>query len=436
MIEATHTPLPSKETQPSVEILVERTANELLDYSLEVQPTDVVLVKFAVAAHELTRKVVTALKEKGIQVRLQVLEPTIEKTILESVSAGDFSLPLGAEPPENSPQTNAQANGVTEDQLRFFHYGPGSDEARMLSECNKVLIIKERASINVDDYKIEKQLEKEFDAMQRTLIDVRVNERRWCLISVPTENSVRPADMSLEDYTRLYYEACARPWDEVWKAQNVLVEKLTNKKTLSFEVPPPPGMDQEWTTSLTMEIVDQRPVNSVAKRNMPGSEVFCAPNIHTLEGTLAIPNPVYFKEKMLPNLRITFDKGRVADFYCGGTESDNEYIKKVLATDEGSAIAGEVGIGTNPKVTRPVPDTLLAEKSFGFHIAIGKAYEYTSYLDMEGPVNVDNGNRSAIHVDLPRLMTPEFGGGTMKVDDEVFFQDGKFLDPALAVLNG
>lgn len=439
---------PSSKEVVSLREYVQKTAQQLIDYSLQIQTGDRVLIKLAPACKELGDEVIRILKERGIQSFIQVLSPEIDKVVLEGVSAGNDSMPLK---PNQLPDGTvlSEEDRVIDDSTftdsqrmaAFFHHGSGSDEANLLSACNKVLIIKERTEIS-GKYEIDPEVEKEKESMDRVLSTVRTKERQWCLISVPTEKSVRPKGMSFEDYSRLYYEACSRPWDEVEKAQDVLVEKFTGKETVQIDVPAPAGFGSEWETHLTMRIRGQRPINSVARRNMPGSEVYMSPNIDkdeagnrvgTLNGVFAVPYPVYFKERILPNFKVTFKDGKATEWFTTGGEEDMAFLTKVLTSDDGASWCGELGIGTNPIVNIPVPDTLLAEKSFGFHLAFGKAYEDKEYFGKS--VYVDNGNRSNIHIDVVRIMTEEYGGGTIVVDGETILANGKFQDPRLNVLN-
>lgn len=186
-----------------------------------------------------------------------------------------------------------------------------------------------------------------------------------------------------------------------------------------------------------MSIEGMRGANSTIAGNLPGSEVFMAPVAETLTGTYAIPYPVQFKDRVLPNIKFVFDKGKIQSFdiyYKDENDTkraeDIAFIEKVINSDAGAKTVGELGIGTNPKVDKPYLNTLLIEKVGGsIHLAIGN-----SYINKDDAI-IDNGNRSKIHIDLTRIMLPEYGGGEIQVDGEVFQKDGKFVAPELAILN-
>jgi len=44
----------------------------------------------------------------------------------------------------------------------------------------------------------------------------------------------------------------------------------------------------------------------------------------------------------------------------------------------------------------------------------------------------DNGNRASIHWDMVQMLTKEFGGGSIYVDDKLFLKDGHFVGEKLS----
>lgn len=86
---------------------------------------------------------------------------------------------------------------------------------------------------------------------------------------------------------------------------------------------------------------------------------------------------------------------------------------------------GEVAIGLNPYIEKPIGDTLFDEKIEGsFHFTPGDSLE-----------ECDNGNKSSIHWDIVNIQTPEYGGGEIYFDDVLIRKDGRFVLPELECLN-
>lgn len=258
-----------------------------------------------------------------------------------------------------------------------------------------------------------------------------VAKKQWLIIQLPTEAEARIDNYtSHQEYLDLFFRACDRPWEEIEGAQKILIgEVLSPAKKLKFMVGG--TLDSRWQTNLEMDMEEgQNWVNSTVQRNIPGSEVFSAPKQRTLKGRLALNYPVIFLGKVLPNLILEFENGRVVNnetYDENGLldEKSMDWVKQGLATDEGASEVGEIALGTNNVLDRPFLNALLIEKVAGsFHVALGGCHPLTP-----------NGVKSNIHVDLTCMMLPEFGGGEVYVDGKLIQENGRFLDPRLTVLN-
>jgi len=90
-----------------------------------------------------------------------------------------------------------------------------------------------------------------------------------------------------------------------------------------------------------------------------------------------------------------------------------EYLLATLDTDPGARLLGEIGIGTNAGIDRPVGAILFDEKIGGtVHLALGRSYPETG-----------GRNESAVHWDL---ICDLRAGGRLTADGEVLQQDGAF----------
>src|SRR5439155_585290 len=79
--------------------------------------------------------------------------------------------------------------------------------------------------------------------------------------------------------------------------------------------------------------------------------------------------------------------------------------------DEGARFVGELGIGCNAGITRPMRNILFDEKMAGtVHIAIGKSYPH-----------IGGKNVSSLHWDLIKDLR---GGGRIELDGEVVQENG------------
>lgn len=266
------------------------------------------------------------------------------------------------------------------------------------------------------------------------------NQRRiaglvpWCLIYWPTEYEAKKESLDYETYFDLFWEACNQPWLEIKKAQKKLIEKLDQGRILEFKInenDPNP----KRRTNLKMSIEGMTFVNSTIDLNYPGSEVYSAPVLSSVEGQIFFPGEYQYEGKSIEDIFLNLKKGQIEEF---SAIKGKEFLEEILNRGEGAKYLGEVAFGTNPGLKRKFFNTLLNEKVGGsIHLAIGHCYE--NEKDEDGRlIKVNNGNtqdKTSVHWDLSLLMHPQYGGGKVLLDGKLIQENGQFLDPALAILN-
>jgi len=259
-----------------------------------------------------------------------------------------------------------------------------------------------------------------------------ITESRWTRIDLPVPEEGYLTGIAWQEYYSMIMQAFNRPWEKVREAQSTLVKLLQGDRLDIFIRPDNPL----FTTQLTMSVKGMIPANSVIDRNFPGSEVFYAPVRGTLEGKMGIAYPSKFGDYILPNLILYWKKGEVVGYVVDGNTYDPRVEATLLAHkskdfNQPKVEAGEVALGTNPALYKPVGNPLCAEKALGIHVAIGNAYKETDY---EGQiVRLDNGVEANSHTDV---VVPTRGThSTIAVDGNVIQANGHFLHPDLAVLN-
>jgi aminopeptidase len=109
-------------------------------------------------------------------------------------------------------------------------------------------------------------------------------------------------------------------------------------------------------------------------------------------------------------VELVFREGEVVESRAA---SGGEYLRRALATDDGARRLGEVGIGTNFGIDRPVGAILFDEKIGGtVHLALGRSYPETG-----------GRNESALHWDL---ICDLRSGGRLLADGQELVVDGRF----------
>lgn len=381
-----------------------RIAELMVQKSLQITEGDRLLLQYNSGSSQLASMVGYQAAEQGAAVVARCEDPTVEAAILAGI--GRHRTPA-----------------VFEEIVL--------PQAADIAWATKAAIVKCMDTPEAMDI-VDGQIAAQWSQAREPLFQTRIERRRWALVYLPTKAEARLDQMNYEDYVDMFFRACDRPWEEIKDAQQVLIDEILNPGKL-LQVVAGENLNERWRTNLTMSIDGQTFANSTIGRNIPGSEVFSSPVRGTIRGRLALPYPVMFGDKVLPNLILTFEDGR-AVHYETDDESGMEWVEQQLNIDEGAREVGEIALGTNRAFNRPLLNGLYVEKVGGSgHLALGNAYQFRIY---EGrPVVLDNGVRSADHIDLTYMMLPQYGGGRVMVDGKMVQYNGDFLDPRLEILN-
>jgi aminopeptidase len=232
---------------------------------------------------------------------------------------------------------------------------------------------------------------------------------RWCYTIYPTEAYASESEMSLADYEDLYFGACLATdpeplsaWTTASEECNRLAEWIEGHEEVRVTAP---------GTDITLGIAGRKFIPCAGEHNMPDGEFFTGPVEDSAEGHVTFHLPSVIGGREVAGARLAFEAGKVVD---ASAERGEEYLIKLLDTDEGARRLGELGIGTNYAIDRGTRGVLLDEKIGGtVHMAVG-----ASYPESGGK------NESAVHTDMVcdlRL------GGRLEVDGEVMQEDGKFV---------
>jgi aminopeptidase len=233
--------------------------------------------------------------------------------------------------------------------------------------------------------------------------------RRWCLTLWPTAAGAQQAGMGDAEFGAFVRRAlflehgeATAAWAELRRFQARLIDRLASARELRIEAE---------GTDLTLSVEGRTWVNSDGKRNMPSGEVFTGPVETSAEGRIHFDIPSSPRGVEVSGITLEFREGRVVS---ASAERGEEYLLATLATDDGAARLGEIGIGTNFGIDRPVGAILFDEKIGGtVHLAVGRSYPETGGT-----------NESAVHWDM---ICDLRRGGTLSADGEPIQRDGRFL---------
>ena len=243
-------------------------------------------------------------------------------------------------------------------------------------------------------------------------IEARIPKTRWVVLRWPTPSMAQQAGMSTAAFEDFYFDVTNVDYAAMSKAMDPLVTLVDRTDRVRIVGP---GTDIEFS------IAGIPVLKADGHVNIPDGEVFTAPVRESVNGRISYNAPSLYHGTEFRDVVFRFAEGKIVE----ASANEPEKLAKILDSDEGARYVGEFAIGLNPKVDRPMLDTLFDEKIAGsIHFTPGNAYD-----------EAFNGNRSEVHWDLVLIQTPAWGGGELWFDDVLVRKDGMFVLPELAPLN-
>lgn len=246
--------------------------------------------------------------------------------------------------------------------------------------------------------------------VMRPIVDCRVKNTRWVVTRYPTHAGAQEAKMSLDEYEEYLFAACCIDWQAESRKQERLKKLVDQAEQVQIKAS---------DTDLRFSIKGMPGIKCDGRYNIPDGEVFTAPVKDSVEGYITYNCPTIYHGKEFSNIRLEFSRGKVVRATSSGMD---EQLNRILDTDEGARYIGEFAIGVNPAIRQPMRNILFDEKIFGsIHFTPGQCYD-----------ECDNGNRSAVHWDMVKLLE---GDGEILFDGVVIQKDGRFVHSSLVSLN-
>lgn len=244
-------------------------------------------------------------------------------------------------------------------------------------------------------------------------LNQRVKHTKWCILRYPNEYLAKKNNMLLDEFKEYYYKICNVDYNKMKVAMEPLQE-LMNKTDKVHIVAP--GSDLMFS-------IKGIPANKYyGTFNIPDGEVATCPIKNSVNGYITYNTKTKYNDIIFENINFVFENGKIIH----ATAKDHiKELNEILDTDDGARYIGEFAFGLNPYINNAICDTLFDEKINGsFHLTPGMALKES-----------DNGNRSAIHWDIVKILRKEFGGGEVYFDDVLIIKDGRFILDELKPLN-
>ncbi len=366
---------------------VQKFAKVLVEHSARIVPGDRVLIEATTAAEPLVRELFIQIMEKGGHPHPMVALPG-----MMLFSQDEFYL--------------TYANESQLDFVPTFYklaYDEFESRIRIHSSTNT------RGTTNIDPAKSQRRGKATSVITEAQMRRGGEGKFKWVTTLYPTDAYAQDAGMSLKDYEDFVFNAVHANeddpiayWNSTRAGQQKAIDFLAGKNLVTLRGP---------NVDLSLSIKGRSFMNSTGTYNMPDGEIFTGPVEDSLNGWVKYTYPAIYGGVAVEGAELTFSQGRVTR---ATAEKNEEYLIKMLESDEGARHVGEFAIGTNFDINKFTGNILFDEKIGGtFHMALGAGYPETG-----------SKNKSAIHWDMICDLRTD---SEITVDGELFYKNGEFV---------
>lgn len=360
----------------------QKYAEVLVDYSVNVQKNDMVLIRGEAHAQPLIRAVYERVLEKGAH--------PITKISVEGLEESFYKI-------------------ASDEQLQFISpfVKHEYEKVNKMISISAPYNIKNMARVNPEKLALSSKARKPLS----TLLLNRSSEGDldWVICNYPTQALAQEGKMSLDEYTNFLIDACylneddpAQKWREIGAVQDKYVEYLNKTSKLRIV---------GHKTDITFSTEGRKWVNCSGKFNFPDGEVFTSPVEDSAEGEIYFDFPAIYRGNEAQGIQLKLKKGKVVE---ASAEKGEDFFLSMINQDEGARFVGEIAIGTNDMIQEITGDILFDEKIGGsIHMALGSSYPETG-----------GKNESGLHWDIIKNMKD---GGKIYADDKLIYENGKIL---------
>lgn len=330
--------------------VLSKWADLLIDYCVQIKPGETVLIASETTAEPLVRYTAEAAIRRG----------AIPVIRLEIPGLSDYLVTQG-----------------NLDQIRTV---PASTYVDASSADARIRILAESQSESVVDPARKAIFDKSREPLR--LLAAR---KRWALTQYPTEIYAKLAGMTLQKYEDFVISAMyldqpdpVASWQNLGRRQAHVIDRVSKASKIRLIAE---------GTDLSLDVSGRTWINSDGRRNMPSGEVFTGPHERSAEGRLYCARPVLRDGVRLEGISLTFKDGKVVE---ASASIGQDYLRAMVAMDEGASFVGELGLGLNEGIDRFTGSILFDEKIGGTaHVALGSSYPETGGT-----------NKSALHWDF------------------------------------
>jgi aminopeptidase len=366
---------------------VQKFAKILVEHSARLVPGDRVLIEATTAAEPLVRELFIQIMEKGGHPH-----PMIALPGMMPFSQEEFYLTYARD---------AQLDFVP--TFYKIAYEQFESRIRIHSSTNT------RGTTRIDPAKSQRRSKATSVITEAQMRRGAEGKFKWVTTLYPTDAYAQEAGMSLKEYEDFVFNAIHANEDDpiaYWKGtavrQQRVIDFLADRDIVTLRGP---------NVDLSLSIKGRKFMNSTGIYNLPDGEIYTGPVEDSLNGWVKFTYPAIYGGVAVEGAELTFNRGRVE---IAMAEKNQEYLIRMLESDEGSRHVGEFAIGTNFDINQFTGNILFDEKIGGtFHMALGAGYPETG-----------SKNKSSIHWDMICDLRTD---SEILADGELFYKNGEFV---------
>jgi len=236
---------------------------------------------------------------------------------------------------------------------------------------------------------------------------------KWNLFSLPSKAEAELSGLTFEQYSDFVFNSMLGVnWLSVKEEMQTAKEVIDYAEDVHIYVPS--------MTDLHLSLRDRGAKLCYGEYNLPDGEFFYGPVEGSLRGFITFPYKTKYDGTLVSNIRLVFgEDGRVKE---SSAAEGRAFLEEVLCSP-GADMPGELGIGCNTGIKRPMTNILFDEKMGGtIHLAMGSSY--LKYGLHEG----GGKNASDHHWDMICDLRKVYGmaDGEIYVDGKLIQKDGKW----------
>lgn len=348
-------------------------AKMIVAYSCKIQPGETVYINFKGTSEVILNLIVEEIYRVGGKAIINKITPTQLHKLIRGITPGDCVEML-------------------------------KKDLNNLDKCSVYISLLEDSDImdNSSAYYEKMSIYTQFYATP--FRNERLQNCRWIGLRLPSKKLASKFNMSLEEFEEFYYQVCGLDYLKLKEENQGLRDELAKAEYVRL-------VSEDTNFEFEKKGIDA--VTLAGEKNLPDGEIYTSPTKTSPTGKIKFNTKSIQGNYEFSDIELEFAEGQVINF----NSNNNKLLEKILDTDAGSKYIGEFALGINPGITKPSGIILYDEKISGsIHLALGQSYK-----------DAYNGNDSSLHWDLVKLLTPEYGGGKLYLDDKLIIDNGQII---------